>query len=154
MQSSHILNSINQADQLCQISESTTSLNFKSQLTNCSIDAGIKTKRRFKVKPKGRAKTNLRFIDHKSRRYTSFSKRKSGLMKKAYEIATLTGASVMLVVASETGHVYTYATEKFKPLISGPAGKSLLQACLRPSQQIDDNEADCYSNNNLIDKHS
>ena len=63
-------------------------------------------------------------------RYTTFSKRKTGIMKKAYELSTLTGTQVnlvlyfsvsafvkwnlllqvMLLVASETGHVYTFAT--------------------------------------------
>ena len=34
---------------------------------------------------------------------------------QAYELSTLTGTQVMLLVASETGHVYTFATrfEKF-----------------------------------------
>jgi serum response factor len=29
---------------------------------------------------------------------------------QAYELSTLTGTQVMLLVASETGHVYTFAT--------------------------------------------
>ena len=33
----------------------------------------------------------MEFIDNKLRRYTTFSKRKTGIMKKAYELSTLTG---------------------------------------------------------------
>jgi len=61
-------------------------------------------------KTKGRVKIKMEFIDNKLRRYTTFSKRKTGIMKKAYELSTLTGTQVMLLVASETGHVYTFAT--------------------------------------------
>jgi len=51
-------------------------------------------------------------------------------MKKAYELSTLTGTQVLLLVASETGHVYTFATPKLQPLITKPEGKNLIQSCL------------------------
>merc|ERR1719458_626451 len=69
----------------------------------------------------------MEFIDNKLRRYTTFSKRKTGIMKKAYELSTLTGTQVMLLVASETGHVYTFATRKLQPMITSEAGKALIQ---------------------------
>merc|ERR1719510_1601813 len=72
----------------------------------------------------------MEFIDNKLRRYTTFSKRKTGIMKKAYELSTLTGTQVMLLVASETGHVYTFATRKLQPMITSDAGKALIQTCL------------------------
>merc|ERR1719334_1008771 len=72
----------------------------------------------------------MEFIDNKLRRYTTFSKRKTGIMKKAYELSTLTGTQVMLLVASETGHVYTFATKKLQPMITSEEGKSLIQTCL------------------------
>jgi len=34
------------------------------------------------------------------------------------------------LVASETGHVYTFATPKLQPLITKPDGKNLIQGCL------------------------
>ncbi|KAK6300215.1 hypothetical protein J4Q44_G00283130 [Coregonus suidteri] len=55
-------------------------------------------------KTRGRVKIKMEFIDNKLRRYTTFSKRKTGIMKKAYELSTLTGTQVLLLVASETGH--------------------------------------------------
>lgn len=36
----------------------------------------------------------------------------------------------MLLVASETGHVYTFATRKLQPMITSEAGKQLIQTCL------------------------
>lgn len=36
----------------------------------------------------------------------------------------------MLLVASETGHVYTFATKKLRPMISSEAGKTLIRNCL------------------------
>jgi len=81
-------------------------------------------------KTKGRVKINMEFIENKIRRYTTFSKRKTGIMKKAYELSTLTGTQVMLLVASETGHVYTFATNKLQPMITSEVGKNLIQSCL------------------------
>ena len=58
---------------------------------------------------------------------------------QAYELSTLTGTQVMLLVASETGHVYTFATRKLQPMITSEAGKALIQTCLNspdpPTQQ-------------------
>src|ERR1700722_11090281 len=53
-----------------------------------------------------------------------------GIMKKAYELSTLTGTQVLLLVVSETGLVYTFTTAKLQPLVTQPEGKNLIQACL------------------------
>lgn len=34
------------------------------------------------------------------------------------------------MVASETGHVYTFATRKLQPMITSETGKALIQTCL------------------------
>ena len=54
----------------------------------------------------------------------------SVLLFQAYELSTLTGTQVMLLVASETGHVYTFATRKLQPMITSESGKALIQTCL------------------------
>lgn len=41
----------------------------------------------------------------------------------------------MLLVASETGHVYTFATPKLQPMITSEAGKALIQTCLHQPDQ-------------------
>ena len=65
---------------------------------------------------------------------------------KAYELSTLTGTQVMLLVASETGHVYTYATEKLKPIFTSESGKSLIQSCLAYENQDEGNQDQNQSN--------
>ncbi|KAI6199161.1 MADS-box domain-containing protein [Aphelenchoides besseyi] len=93
-------------------------------------------------KTKGRVKIKMEYIGNKLRRYTTFSKRKTGIMKKAHELSTLTGTQVMLLVASETGHCYGYATNKLKPLIGAEPGKSLIQSCLNaPDDAINDSSS-------------
>ena len=49
----------------------------------------------------------------------------------------------MLLVASETGHVYTFATRKLQPMITSESGKALIQTCLNspdpPVEQVNHN---------------
>ena len=66
---------------------------------------------------------------------------RKSLCSQAYELSTLTGTQVMLLVASETGHVYTFATRKLQPMITSESGKALIQTCLNspdpsPAQQM------------------
>ena len=44
----------------------------------------------------GRRKIEIEYIDDKIRRHITFSKRKAGISKKAYELSRLTGAQVNL----------------------------------------------------------
>ncbi|KAI8365685.1 hypothetical protein EDC96DRAFT_188971 [Choanephora cucurbitarum] len=78
----------------------------------------------------GRRKIKIEYIEDKTRRHITFSKRKAGIMKKAYELSTLTGTQVLLLVVSETGLVYTFTTPKLQPLVTKPEGKNLIQSCL------------------------
>ncbi|TNY18235.1 hypothetical protein DMC30DRAFT_65636 [Rhodotorula diobovata] len=96
---------------------------------------------------KGRRKIEIEYIQKKEKRHITFSKRKAGIMKKAYELATLTGTEVLLLVVSETGIVYTFTTTKFQPLVganpdgSPSEGQRLIQRCLpnpnRPPHPLD-----------------
>eukprot|EP00164_Ancoracysta_twista_P001261 GFYU01001658.1.p1 GENE.GFYU01001658.1~~GFYU01001658.1.p1 ORF type:complete len:277 (-),score=86.23 GFYU01001658.1:334-1116(-) len=95
-----------------------------------SSDESEEGKRPRGEKKAGRRKINIEFIDDKIRRHITFSKRKAGIVKKAYELSTLTGAQVLLLVASERGQVYTFATPKLQPLITKPEAKALIEACL------------------------
>ncbi|TFK40859.1 hypothetical protein BDQ12DRAFT_697486 [Crucibulum laeve] len=81
-------------------------------------------------KKAGRRKIKIEFIQDKSRRHITFSKRKAGMYSSAYELSTLTGTQVLLLVVSETGLVYTFTTAKLQPLVTQPEGKNLIQACL------------------------
>lgn len=90
-----------------------------------------------------RRKIEIKFIQDKSRRHITFSKRKAGIMKKAYELSVLTGTQVLLLVVSETGLVYTFTTPKLQPLVTKAEGKNLIQACLNaPEEGLGDEGGD------------
>lgn len=90
---------------------------------------------------KGRRKIRIEYIEDKSRRHITFSKRKAGIMKKAYELSTLTGTQVLLLVVSETGLVYTFTTPKLQPLVTKPEGKNIIQSCLNAPEPLGDGSA-------------
>lgn len=56
---------------------------------------------------------------------------------QAYELSTLTGTQILLLVVSETGLVYTFTTPKLQPLVTKPEGKNLIQSCLNAPDQVD-----------------
>lgn len=92
---------------------------------------------------KERRKIEIKFIQDKSRRHITFSKRKAGIMKKAYELSVLTGTQVLLLVVSETGLVYTFTTPKLQPLVTKSEGKNLIQACLNaPEEGLGDDQGE------------
>lgn len=57
-------------------------------------------------------------------------------LTQAYELSTLTGTQVLLLVVSETGLVYTFTTPKLQPLVTKPEGKNLIQACLNAPDPV------------------
>ncbi|KAL6627731.1 hypothetical protein ACP70R_031457 [Stipagrostis hirtigluma subsp. patula] len=66
----------------------------------------------------GRGKIPIERIDNRTNRQVTFSKRRSGLMKKARELAILCDADVGLMVFSCTGRLYEFAsTSSMKPII-------------------------------------
>nr|WFS86163.1 AP1 [Hemerocallis middendorffii] len=59
----------------------------------------------------GRGKVQLKRIENKINRQVTFSKRRSGLLKKAHEISVLCDAEVALIVFSTKGKLYEYPTD-------------------------------------------
>ncbi|XP_073005034.1 MADS-box transcription factor 14-like [Typha latifolia] len=59
----------------------------------------------------GRGRVQLKRIENKINRQVTFSKRRSGLLKKAHEISVLCDAEVALIVFSTKGKLYEYATD-------------------------------------------
>lgn len=90
--------------------------------------------------PKERRKIEIKFIENKTRRHVTFSKRKHGIMKKAFELSVLTGTQVLLLVVSETGLVYTFSTPKFEPIVTQQEGRNLIQACLNAPDDEEEEE--------------
>ncbi|KAM7524292.1 hypothetical protein LguiA_014194 [Lonicera macranthoides] len=54
----------------------------------------------------GRGKIEIRRIDNSTNRQVTFSKRRSGLLKKAKELAILCDAEVGVIIFSSTGKLY------------------------------------------------
>ncbi|ERN17823.1 truncated transcription factor CAULIFLOWER A isoform X1 [Amborella trichopoda] len=59
----------------------------------------------------GRGRVQLKRIENKINRQVTFSKRRSGLLKKAHEISVLCDAEVALIVFSTRGKLYEYSTD-------------------------------------------
>ncbi|XP_020085473.1 truncated transcription factor CAULIFLOWER A-like [Ananas comosus] len=59
----------------------------------------------------GRGPVQLKRIENKINRQVTFSKRRSGLLKKAHEISVLCDAEVALIVFSTKGKLYEYSTD-------------------------------------------
>ncbi|AEE77628.1 AGAMOUS-like 79 [Arabidopsis thaliana] len=57
----------------------------------------------------GRGRVQLRRIENKIRRQVTFSKRRTGLVKKAQEISVLCDAEVALIVFSPKGKLFEYS---------------------------------------------
>ncbi|KAI8888354.1 SRF-TF-domain-containing protein [Backusella circina FSU 941] len=107
--------------------------NFEHEDPN---DSGDDSENEKPARRSGRRKIKIEYIEDKNRRHITFSKRKAGIMKKAYELSTLTGTQVLLLVVSETGLVYTFTTVKLQPIVTKPEGKNLIQACLNAPDPI------------------
>jgi hypothetical protein len=57
-----------------------------------------------------RGRVELRRIEDRTSRQVRFSKRRSGLFKKAYELSVLCDARVGLIVFSPAGRLYKFAS--------------------------------------------
>ncbi|KAM7483464.1 hypothetical protein LguiB_008047 [Lonicera macranthoides] len=58
----------------------------------------------------GRGKVELKRIENPTNRQVTFSKRRNGLLKKAFELSILCDAEVALLIFSPSGKAYQYAS--------------------------------------------
>ncbi|KAL9244779.1 hypothetical protein vseg_018506 [Gypsophila vaccaria] len=65
----------------------------------------------------GRGKIVIKRIDNTTSRQVTFSKRRSGLLKKAQELSILCDSEVGLIIFSSTGKLYDFANTNMKSLI-------------------------------------
>ncbi|KAL1564592.1 Agamous-like MADS-box protein agl16 [Salvia divinorum] len=65
----------------------------------------------------GRGKIAIRRIDNSTSRQVTFSKRRSGLLKKAKELSILCDAEVGLIVFSSTEKLYDFASTSMKSVL-------------------------------------
>ncbi|KAK4563852.1 hypothetical protein RGQ29_006091 [Quercus rubra] len=59
-----------------------------------------------------RKKIQIKKIDNTTARQVTFSKRRRGLFKKAFELSTLCDADIALIVFSATGKLFEYASSR------------------------------------------
>ncbi|KAJ8560393.1 hypothetical protein K7X08_022253 [Anisodus acutangulus] len=57
-----------------------------------------------------RGKTELKRIENATSRQVTFSKRRSGLLKKAFELSVLCDAEVSLIIFSQKGKLYEFSS--------------------------------------------
>ena len=58
----------------------------------------------------GRGRVELKRIENKVNRQVTFAKRRSGLLKKAYELSILCDAEVALIIFSNRGKLYEFCS--------------------------------------------
>ncbi|OAY49264.1 agamous-like MADS-box protein MADS3 [Manihot esculenta] len=80
----------------------------------------------------GRGRLELKRIENKINRQVTFSKRRNGLLKKAYELSVLCDAEVALIVFSSRGKVYEFGSagttktlERYQRCCFTPQGNSI-----------------------------
>ncbi|XP_038877327.1 MADS-box protein SOC1 isoform X1 [Benincasa hispida] len=64
-----------------------------------------------------RGKTQMRLIENATSRQVTFSKRRNGLMKKAFELSVLCDAEVALIIFSPRGKLYEFASSSMQGTI-------------------------------------
>ncbi|KAG6789643.1 hypothetical protein POTOM_005761 [Populus tomentosa] len=65
----------------------------------------------------GRGKIVIRRIDNSTSRQVTFSKRRSGLLKKAKELSVLCDAEVGVIVFSSTGKLYDHSSTSWSVIL-------------------------------------
>ena len=61
-----------------------------------------------------RTQIQIKKIENTTARQVTFSKRRRGLFKKAFELSTLCDADIALIVFSATGKLFEYASSRFQ----------------------------------------
>ncbi|KAF5952965.1 hypothetical protein HYC85_010909 [Camellia sinensis] len=85
-----------------------------------------------------RGKTQMRRIENATSRQVTFSKRRNGLLKKAFELSVLCDAEVALIVFSPRGKLYEFASSSMQETV----------------QRYQKHTKDVQSNNALLVEHN
>ncbi|KAL6126053.1 hypothetical protein ACLB2K_074104 [Fragaria x ananassa] len=82
-----------------------------------------------------RGKTQLRRIENATSRQVTFSKRRSGLLKKAFELSILCDAEVALIIFSPRGKLYEFASSR--KLLGESLGLCTIEELQEVEQQLE-----------------
>ncbi|PQQ17410.1 agamous-like MADS-box protein AGL19 [Prunus yedoensis var. nudiflora] len=66
----------------------------------------------------GRGKVELKRIENPTSRQVTFSKRRNGLLKKAFELSILCDAEVALIILSPSDKIYQFASHDINRTIA------------------------------------
>lgn len=86
---------------------------------------------RRKIISMGRGRVELKRIENKINRQVTFSKRRNGLLKKAYELSVLCDAEVALIIFSNRGKLYEFCSTSKQVLLSFFPFIILLFSCIK-----------------------
>nr|ADU56824.1 MADS-box protein TM3 subfamily [Coffea arabica] len=78
-----------------------------------------------------RGKIQMRRIENATSRQVTFSKRRNGLLKKAYELSVLCDAEVALIIFSQKGKLYEFSSSNMQKTIDKYRG------CVKEDQRSD-----------------
>ncbi|TYI69536.1 hypothetical protein E1A91_D08G162000v1 [Gossypium mustelinum] len=78
----------------------------------------------------GRGRVELKRIENKINRQVTFSKRRNGLLKKAYELSVLCDAEVALIIFSNRGKLYEFGSSGMTKTL-----ERYQQCCFTPQPQ-------------------
>eukprot|EP00045_Choanoeca_perplexa_P016223 m.216671 g.216671 ORF g.216671 m.216671 type:complete len:295 (-) comp17202_c0_seq13:158-1042(-) len=81
------------------------------------------------------------YIQDKAKRLASYNTRKTQLLKKAHELSVCTGADVLVLVASDSGSAYTFASPRLKRFLSDSKVVARLKEALS-QDDVDDEDSD------------
>ncbi|CAH2041830.1 unnamed protein product [Thlaspi arvense] len=63
-----------------------------------------------------RGKTQMRRIENTTSRHATFSKRRNGLLKKAFELSVLCDSEVALIILSPKGTLCEFASLRYESM--------------------------------------
>ncbi|GMP61712.1 hypothetical protein CsSME_00024071 [Camellia sinensis var. sinensis] len=82
-----------------------------------------------------RGKTQMRRIENATSRQVTFSKRRNGLLKKAFELSVLCDAEVALIIFSPRGKLYEFASSR--KLLGEDLGSCTMEELQQIEQQLE-----------------
>ena len=60
-----------------------------------------------------RGKVEMKRIENATSRQVTFSKRRNGVLKKAYELSVLCDAEIAVIIFSQKGRLYEFASSEY-----------------------------------------
>ncbi|KAL3381276.1 hypothetical protein AABB24_001416 [Solanum stoloniferum] len=87
----------------------------------------------------GRGRVELKRIENKINRQVTFSKRRNGLLKKAYELSVLCEAEVALIIFSSRGKLYEFGSAGITKTL-----ERYQRCCLNPQDNCGERETQSW----------